>query len=202
MKPKHLLPTLFALLMGNAINASCRSSAELFEKTVFSKSVDSVFYPSVAAFFSTAFYDENRFNQFDPMCISECISFSFDLSTGGEIRIKEFSKFTPEIIRGFIRNATTKLNRIELAQKPFIVSWLTKGYAGKTMLQPILFTLFTSTCIPTNYIARGVLSLLTTDKDSGEFGVGSGMISNLGDYNVEPFEGVLLTAINIKSPFR
>ena len=202
MKPKHLISALFALLLGNANNTFCKTSVALFEKVAMSKSADSVVYTSAAGFLSTAFYDENRFNHFDSMCISECISFSFDLNSGGEIRIREFSKFTPERIKGFIRNAITKLNRIELAQKPFIGSWLTKGYAGKTMLQPIIFTLFTGTCIPTNYIARGVLSLLTTDKDSGEFGAGSGMMSNLGDYNVEPFEGVLLTAINIKSPYQ
>ncbi len=70
-------------------------------------------------------------------------------------------------------------------------------------MQPVLLNFFGLNCQhPTNYEARGILSLLTKESDPGTTGRGPGQMLISGDFNVKPFDGIMLTPFKLQSPFR
>ncbi len=163
---------------------------------------DSVAYTSLLAWVSTKFHETNRYEYFDALCLEDCISFTFNINDSGELTIKEFSKFIPQKVKQFLEKSIVDLNGKTLSQKPFVQEWLKNKFANKLIMQPILIAFFTNKCKPNNVSSRGFLSLLTTESDSGAFGSGQGMMTIMGDFNVKPFEGIMLTPFMLKSPMR
>lgn len=164
---------------------------------------DTSVFHTLKSYIWSKFYESNKFDYYNSLCIQDCISFTFLLLNTGEIKNQQFSKFVPEKIKKLIEKSIFELNTIPNNRKPFVIEWQNNKYVDHLIMQPIMLNFFTSNCSqPADYKARGFLSLLTKDSDSGINGTGPGMMSLSGDFNVKPFEGILLTPFVLQSPYR
>lgn len=197
--------SFFIVFICFAIN-TCASTFNMQKRLGFSKLVvsktDTTRYQSLIYWVENEFDKTNRNQYFDTLCLVDCISVTFQVSPSGNIVIKRFSKFIPQTVKLFLEKTFKNLNALPISQKPFVQNWLKSKYANRLIMQPILISFFAESCEKQENISgRGILSLLTKESDSGKPGIGSGMMLMGGDFNVKPFDGILLTPFSLSSPY-
>ncbi len=84
---------------------------------------DTSVYNTLKSFIWTKFDEGNKFGFFDTWCMQDCFSFTILLQANGDLKIQQFSKYTPGEIKKLIEKGINELNSVDPVRKPFIAEW-------------------------------------------------------------------------------